>query len=97
MKKKVDINELKRIMHNALKLRGIDSNIAEFMINDYIEAELCEQSSHGLSKFLLLDVALKNRQGNVEIVKHCGNYAKVDSVLIKLLNLQKNMVTVLSL
>lgn len=78
MKKKVDINQLKCIMHNALKLRGIDSNIAEFMINDYIEAELCEQSSHGLSKFLLLDVALKNRQGNVEIVKQCGNYAKVD-------------------
>ena len=32
----------------------------------------------GLSKFLLLDAALEKKEGNVEVIKEIGNYAKVD-------------------
>ena len=76
LKTVITVKELKQIMYNALMFRGISESIAKFMIDDYIEAELSGQSSHGLSKFLLLDVALKQREGDVELVKECGNYAK---------------------
>lgn len=78
MKKRVKIDELKQMMYNALELRGIEGKTAKFIIDDYIEAELSEQSSHGLSKFLLLDAALNQRKGNTQIIKQVGNYAMVD-------------------
>lgn len=78
MIKKIEINELKKLMLKALSIRGIEGEYAEFIVEDYIEAELEEHSSHGLSKFLLLDEALKQREGDLELVKELGNYAKVN-------------------
>lgn len=78
MTKKIDITELKTLMLKALFIRGIEGEYAEFIVDDYIEAELEEHSSHGLSKFLLLDEALKQREGSLELVKQVGNYAKID-------------------
>ena len=78
MKTTISVDELKRIMHNALSLRGISKENADFIVDDYIEAELSGQASHGLSKFLLLDATLQKREGNVELVHTFGNYAKFD-------------------
>lgn len=65
-------------MNSALSLRGIDCETAKFMIDDYLEAELSEQHSHGLSKFLLLDASLQKKEKDAELVKECGNYAVFD-------------------
>lgn len=54
-------------MHSALSIRGVENNAADFMIRDYIEAELSGQSSHGLSKFLLLDAALEKRKAMLKL------------------------------
>ena len=78
MKVTINTDVLKKMMFNALELRGVNKEVSDFMITDYLEAELCGQESHGLSKFLLLDSALKMKEGNVELVKEMGNYAKVN-------------------
>ena len=78
MKKNITVDTLQKLMYSALSIRGVENNAADFMIRDYIEAELSGQSSHGLSKFLLLDAALEKKEGNVEVIKEIGNYAKVD-------------------
>lgn len=78
MKASIQINELRRMMADALKLRNVDSTVAQFMIDDFIEAELSGQASHGLSKFLLLDATLKNIEGEVVVEKEIGNYAKIN-------------------
>lgn len=78
MKTAINVNDLKLMMHNALSLRGISKSTADFIVDDYIEAELSGQTSHGLSKFLLLDAALQKREGDVELVHSFGNYAKFD-------------------
>jgi len=75
---KIAVTELKKIMHNALMLRGIDQESANFIIQDYIEAELEEQSTHGVAKFLLLDAALKRKEGKPLVINQIGNYAKID-------------------
>jgi len=78
MKNDVNVETLQNLMYNALSLRGVNKEVADFMVADYIEAELSGQSSHGLSKFLLLDAALQKKEGDAELVKEVGNYAKVD-------------------
>lgn len=78
MKTEINVNDLKQMMYNALNLRQISKEVADFMVDDYIEAELSGQASHGLSKFLLLDAALQQRECGVELIKEFGNYAKFD-------------------
>lgn len=78
MKNVINVDDLQRLMHSALSLRGVNKDVADFMVTDYIEAELSGQPSHGLSKFLLLDAALQKKEGDVELIKEVGNYAKVD-------------------
>ena len=78
MKVDVSISDLKVKMLNALNLRGITGDSANFMINDFIEAELDGHSSHGLSKFLLIDAALDKRENHFELTKEVGNYAVID-------------------
>ena len=74
----IEIGKLKSMLLNALDLRGISGDVAEFMANDFIEAELDGHASHGLSKFLLIDAALNKREGSFELIKETGNYAIVD-------------------
>ena len=78
MKVNVSIEDLKAKMLQGLKFRGIDDGTAEFMCNDFIEAELDGHTTHGLSKFLLIDAALEKKEGNFELIKEIGNYAIVD-------------------
>lgn len=78
MKKSIKIEEIKKLMKEALTIRGLDDYYSNFIINDYIEAELEEKPSHGLSKFLLIDEALSQVEGKLEIVKEYCNYAKIN-------------------
>lgn len=78
MKIDIRIDTIKNMMADALKLRNIDKEVARFMIDDYIEAELSGQTSHGLSKFLLLDAALDNIEGDIVVEKEMGNYIKIN-------------------
>lgn len=78
MKVSIKVEDLRQMMYEALEYREVDKKVAEFMVEDYIEAEFSNQSSHGLSKFLLLDSALKAREGSIVIEKEKGNYAKVN-------------------
>ena len=78
MKVDVRIEDLKAKMLQGLKFRGISDETAEFMCNDFIEAELDGHTSHGLSKYLLIDAALEKKEAHFELVKAVGNYALVD-------------------
>lgn len=78
MEIKIPINTLKEKMIKGLLIRGITGDTAEFIVNDFIEAELDGHTSHGLSKYLLIDAALQKKEGCVELVKEVGNYALVD-------------------
>lgn len=78
MKVTIGIEKLQSSMLNALKLRGIQGDTAVFMVNDFIEAELDGHSTHGLSKFLLLDAALEKKEGDFALIRAVGNYAQVD-------------------
>lgn len=78
MKKDISIETLKKSLLKGMSLRGIDAVEADFIADDYIEAELCGKSSHGLSKYLLLDAALAKREGDIELIFEKGNYAKID-------------------
>lgn len=78
MKKEIKIVDLKAKILKGLKLRGISDNTAEFMAMDFIEAELDGHSSHGLSKYLLVDYALSKREGSFEVIKEVGNYAIIN-------------------
>lgn len=78
MKLSIKVEDLRQMMQEALEYRKVDKRVADFMVEDYIEAELSNQSSHGLSKFLLLDASLKTKEGPIVIEKEKGNYAKVN-------------------
>jgi ureidoglycolate dehydrogenase (NAD+)/L-2-hydroxycarboxylate dehydrogenase (NAD+) len=65
-------------MSDILRLRNITDNYAQFIIEDYIEAELEGHSNHGVAKLLLLDAALSKKTGEPKIIKQRGNYAQVD-------------------
>lgn len=74
----VAINEVRALMLSALTLRGIAQEDAAFIVEDYLESELEGHKTHGVSKFLLVDVALAEREGAPRIVKEHGNFARVD-------------------
>ena len=44
MKTAINVIDLKLMMHNALSLRGISKSTADFIVDDYIEAELNENN-----------------------------------------------------
>ena len=78
MKKEIRIDELRTLMLDALALRGIDSEDAAFIVDDFLDAELEGHKTHGVSKFLTLDIGLSGREGGIEIVSQTGGHAKID-------------------
>ena len=67
MKKEIRIDELRALMLDALALRGIGSEDADFIVDDFLDAELEGHKSHGVSKFLTIDIGLSGREGSIEI------------------------------
>lgn len=74
----VKVDQVKQLMCQAMHLRGISCEDAEFIADDYLEAEQLGHGTHGVSKFLMLDTALKNRGAGVEIVVQKSCFAKLD-------------------
>ena len=50
MKKEIRIDELRALMLDALTLRGIGSEDAAFIVDDFLDAELEGHKTHGVSK-----------------------------------------------
>ena len=69
MKKEIRIDELRVMMLDALTLRGIGSEDAAFIVDDFLDAELEGHKTHGVSKFLTLDIGLSGRESGIEIVR----------------------------
>ena len=67
MKKEIRIDELRVMMLDALTLRGIGSEDADFIVDDFLDAELEGHKTHGVSKFLTLDIGLSGRESGIEI------------------------------
>ena len=78
MKKEIRIDELRVMMLDALTLRGIGSEDAAFIVDDFLDAELEGHKTHGVSKFLTLDIGLSGRESGIEIVRQTGGHAKID-------------------
>lgn len=74
----VKVEEIRKLMKDALKLRGIEDEYADFMIDDYLESELEGHRTHGISKFLTIDAGLSKRKGDMKVVKQSGCYAQID-------------------
>lgn len=75
---KVKVEEIRGLMTDALALRGITGEEAAFIIDDYMESELEGHKTHGLSKFLMIDIGIDERNGDIKIVKKENCYAKID-------------------
>ena len=78
MKELISIEELRGLLDKALTLRSIPTKYKDFIIEDYITAELQDKKTHGIGKILLLDEALKQKEKDIELVKEFGNYALYD-------------------
>lgn len=72
------IDALRSLLLSALSLRDIGEEDAAFIADDYLEAELEGHKTHGLSKFLTLDIGLSRRDGSPEIVQRTACSAKID-------------------
>lgn len=72
------VSAIKTLMRKALSLRGIVGDDAEFIIDDYMESELEGHPTHGISKFLMIDVGLSQRIGAPKISMKTGCFAKID-------------------
>lgn len=75
---KVEVEELRELMEKALALREITGEYADFIISDFLESEMEGHKTHGLSKFLMIDIGIQERKGEVELITKTGCYAKVD-------------------
>lgn len=75
----IKIDQLKKVFIEALALRGLSRSEAEIVAEPFVEAELAGKKTHGISKFLLIDEAIRLRQGKPEIVKDVFNYALIDA------------------
>lgn len=74
----VSLDEIRGLMSQALALREIDGESAEFIVADFMESEIEGHKTHGLSKFLTIDIGIKERRDGLKIVKKSGCFAKID-------------------
>lgn len=74
----VKVNEIKALMRSALELRSITGEDAQFIIDDYMESELEGHPTHGISKFLMIDAGLSERETSAEVVRQTESYARIN-------------------
>jgi L-2-hydroxycarboxylate dehydrogenase (NAD+) len=75
---KIAIEWAETLMREALARRGISQADADFIISDYVDAELQGYRTHGIGKFLLIDNALGQREGAAVVSNVRGSTARVD-------------------
>ena len=76
---KVPIAEVRSTMLKALQVRGVTSEDAALLADDFLEAELDNKPTHGLGKFLLMDGLLATRGGPPRKTFESGAFALVDA------------------
>lgn len=72
------LDEVRALMVKALSIRGVTGDDADFIIDDYIDAELEGKRTHGLGKFLLIDHVLDGRRGSSQIMSTSGSFMLID-------------------
>ncbi len=51
---KIPIEEIKQLMYQSLVIRGMNECYIDFIVNDYIDAEIEGHNTHGITKFLMI-------------------------------------------
>jgi L-2-hydroxycarboxylate dehydrogenase (NAD+) len=74
----VTIDKVRELMSSALAMRGIEGTNADFIIDDYLDAQLEGKATHGVGKFLLIDGVLKGREGAPQTQNRHGATALVN-------------------
>ncbi|MGN9914563.1 Ldh family oxidoreductase [Phytohabitans sp. LJ34] len=72
------VAEVRDLMIKALDHRGISGEPAEFVVDDYMDAELEGKRTHGVGKFLVLDNALSGRAGEPVVEMRRGSTALIN-------------------
>jgi LDH2 family malate/lactate/ureidoglycolate dehydrogenase len=65
---RVTAGDARAVAIDLLTSRGLNLSDAEFIADDYVQAELAGAPTHGLAKLLLLDKALSSRKSAPELV-----------------------------
>lgn len=71
------VEKIRGLMTKALSIRHLSGREADLIIEDHLGAQMEGRFTHGVSKFLLIDTALAERQ-NPAIVRQTGSYALVN-------------------
>ncbi len=72
------IVEVERLLGEALARRGVHRADADFVVADLVSAQLEGKATHGVAKILLIDSALRERQGEPVVRQRRGGMASVD-------------------
>lgn len=76
--KRESLQTIRELMNRALEIRGITGEAAFLILEDHLGAQLEEKFTHGIGKFLLLDAALSEREGQSYVVKRTASCALVN-------------------
>lgn len=76
--KRVKISDLEALMFKALSIRNIKGPSAKLIVEDYLGSQLEGRLTHGLGKFLLIDSAIKNRNGAPFIIEETESFALIN-------------------
>lgn len=74
----VPLDEIRQLMLAALRLRGITGDDAEFLADDYLDAELAGKVTHGIGKFLTLDAVIESRIHEPKVERRDGGVVRVN-------------------
>ncbi|MEP7284785.1 MAG: Ldh family oxidoreductase [Chloroflexota bacterium] len=74
----VEITTIQRTLIEICLLRGLSAQEADFITEDYLDAEMRGIRTHGLIKFLALDNQIKAREGKPKIIQDLPLMAMVD-------------------
>ena len=74
----VAIPDVQMALEQALELRGFSGTAKAALVADFLGPQIEGVTTHGLGRFLLLDDALKARQGPAQIIRDSGSCVLVD-------------------
>ncbi len=75
---KIPIEELNKLMHQALLIRGMKECYIDFIVKDYIDAELEGHNTHGITKFLMIGDRTFFNSDEIEIKKINNIFFKIN-------------------
>lgn len=75
----IKIEELQNVMLQAMRARGLSSEEALQVVEPFIEAEIRNKKTHGISKFFMIEDAIASREEKPEIITDKFNYALINA------------------